>query len=87
MESKLMPCPREKEIDHEYTSEIVCPYCGYEHSDSWEWEQDELEPSEDYECKDCGRTFIAERNVTVRYSTYPKKDEVIADDHKRADHG
>jgi len=23
-------------IDHEYTNEIVCPWCGYEMSDSWD---------------------------------------------------
>ena len=22
--------------EHEYTKEIVCPWCGYEYSDSWE---------------------------------------------------
>ena len=25
-----------KEIVHEYTQNITCPYCGYEDIDSWE---------------------------------------------------
>lgn len=31
----------EREIDHEYTDEVVCPFCGYEESDSWEYKGDE----------------------------------------------
>ena len=31
----------EEEIDHEYTDEIVCPYCGYEFSDSFEISSEE----------------------------------------------
>lgn len=55
----------EKEIDHEYTSNIVCPYCGHEYQDSWETE-------EDYgtqECGECDKKFSYSRNVTVEYTT------------------
>ncbi len=58
----------EKEIDHEYTDEIVCPFCGYKFSDSWEYEGD----SEDIgllECDDCNKSFYATRNVSVDYCT------------------
>ena len=54
----------ESEIDHEYTDEIVCPYCGYEHGDSWEAPDD----GED-ECAECGKTFRFERDYTIRYVT------------------
>lgn len=57
-----------KEIDHEYTNEIVCPWCGCEFSDSWELgnggECTELE-----ECPDCEKEFYASRIITVEYST------------------
>lgn len=46
-------------------NEITCPACGWEHSDSWEYE----ESDEDMECPDCGRHFSMERDVTVDYST------------------
>lgn len=58
----------EIKIDHEYTDEIVCPWCGYEFSDSWELgnggECTELE-----ECPNCEKEFYASRIVTVEYST------------------
>lgn len=31
-----MPINNNKEIDHKYTENAVCPHCGYEHSDSRE---------------------------------------------------
>ncbi len=54
-----------KEIECEYTDEIVCPYCGYESGDSWEISAD----SGDDVCPDCDKKFHYERNVTVDYST------------------
>lgn len=54
-------------ISHEYTANIVCPYCGVEHDDSWEHFSDS-------ECSglivcDCGESFYAIRIVDVTYST------------------
>lgn len=49
--------------DVDYTDEIVCPHCGYEHSDSWEMREGE------HECSDCCRPFDVTRNVEVTYST------------------
>ena len=49
--------------DHEYTDEIVCPHCGTEYNDSWEWEEGE------HECDDCEHSFTVERIVTVQYTT------------------
>lgn len=51
------------EIDHEYTDEIVCPWCGYKMSDSWEMSDDG-----EYDC-DCGKSFEYTRNYSVDYST------------------
>ncbi len=49
-------------IDHEYTDEIVCPWCGYEHGDSWEGP----ESGEDI-CDECEKTFAYCRQVEVTY--------------------
>ena len=57
----------EKEIEHEYTNEIVCPYCGYECSDSWEF--DSNNNCGTHECGDCGEEFEWERNIDIDYST------------------
>lgn len=54
-------------IDFKFTEEVVCPYCGYEFSDSWEFDNEE-----DIECENCENTFSMNRNVEVSYSTYKK---------------
>lgn len=56
------------EIDHEYTDEIVCPWCGYEYSDSWECSEYGEE-----ECPDCYNPFSYNRDVSVSYSTTREK--------------
>ena len=54
-----------EEINHEYTDEIVCPYCGYEFSDSWDFNRD----SEEIDCPECEKTFEYFREVEVKYVT------------------
>lgn len=54
-----------EKIDHENTDEIVCPYCGHEHSDCWEWENDEGK----IECDECDKVFNYCRNHSVDYNT------------------
>lgn len=54
-----------KTIDHTLTDEIVCPFCGYEHSDSIDFgEYGENEP-----CNECGEKFNFICIVTVEYTT------------------
>ena len=49
-------------ITHEYTPEIVCPWCGMEHGDSWEAPE-----SDKWECDECGQWFTFYRHVDVSY--------------------
>jgi hypothetical protein len=59
-----------KSIDHKYTQEIVCPYCGCEWIDSWE--EGNHGGEEDIgllECPDCERTFNTTRQIDITYST------------------
>lgn len=51
-------------IHHEYTNEIVCPYCGEEHGDSWERNDEGMDI-----CQNCGKEFAYSRIITVEYST------------------
>jgi hypothetical protein len=46
-----------------YTSEVICPHCGYTHHDSWELSEGERD------CPDCNRTFELSRYVEVVYTT------------------
>jgi len=55
----------EKEINHKYTDEVVCPYCGYEHSDCWEFS----DFNDEFECSGCKELFVMQRNVEITYST------------------
>lgn len=64
---KLISIDRE-DIDSEYTDDVVCPYCGYEHSDSWEFSDDCC----DIQCCFCENTFEMVRNVSVTYSSSKK---------------
>jgi hypothetical protein len=49
--------------DTDQTDEIVCPYCGYVESDSWEY------PEGKRTCCDCERLFTVEHNTVVTYTT------------------
>jgi DNA-directed RNA polymerase subunit RPC12/RpoP len=60
------------EIDHRYTDEVVCPYCGYEFEDSWEFFTNDQEDTE-IDCDECDKTFVASRNITITYSTHELK--------------
>ena len=60
-------------IDHEWTEDIVCPYCGDVDRDSWEW-NDGAEGDGESECGECGRAFTVSRSVQVHYSTHPKPE-------------
>lgn len=59
-----------EEIDCSGTEEIVCPHCGYEHSDSWDmWGTDCNNNEEEMKCHSCEMTFGCERDFTVDYTS------------------
>lgn len=62
-----------EEFDTDYTSEVVCPYCGHQHRDSWEL----LEDCDTYECVSCEKEFEYQRETEVTYCTW-KKDKTPA---------
>ena len=58
-------------IDHILTSEVVCPYCGHVHSDSWELP----DYDDSFECYECGKKFYYGREVEVTYSSHKLKPD------------
>jgi DNA-directed RNA polymerase subunit RPC12/RpoP len=54
----------DNEIDHEWTREIVCPYCGYEHTDCFEYPD-----SGKHSCHRCNKEFTFIREIEVTYTT------------------
>jgi len=57
-----------EEIDHEFTDAIVCPWCGCEDHDSWEYHFDGDDQAE-VDCRKCREKFTAERHDRVYYTT------------------
>lgn len=47
------------------TGEIQCPACGFEFSDSWEFQDSD----DDIECPECHRHFSMERHIETSYTT------------------
>lgn len=63
---------QEKGFDTHYTDEIVCPECGYEFSDSWEYSnRSECE----VECPECETEFTLKVNFDVTYTTEKTNDQ------------
>ena len=64
---------RPKKIDHEYTDEVTCPYCGetIDNSDADEMFGDSWGDGAetDFECDSCGRKFSAQMSISVTYTT------------------
>ena len=50
-------------IKNKDTNEIVCPYCGYEHAESWSKDLDV------FYCSNCGKPFSVNRTVCVSYTS------------------
>ena len=62
------------DIEHDYTDEIVCPYCGAIHGDSWEYFRDGNDDAE-IKCQSCGKDFAATMDISVSYSTERKEEK------------
>ena len=62
------------EIDCQCTDEVVCPHCGYSHTESYEFFIDNGECADGCSCSDCGMEFNASRSVSVTYNTAKVED-------------
>lgn len=51
--------------DYQYTDEIVCPYCLYQHKDSWDQGIDE--GGDEVQCQNCEKLFYCETFEPVYY--------------------
>lgn len=58
-----------EEFDTEYTDEIVCPWCGHEHEDSWDHFSSYGCNTCEFDCDSCGKTIYVEQIVKVTYSS------------------
>jgi uncharacterized Zn-finger protein len=56
-------------FDTDYRSNIICPYCGEVHNDSWEFFSDGTEEIIKTECSYCDKPIEVYREIQVFYST------------------
>ena len=61
-----MTAPKLKPDATRLEDNIVCPWCGEEDPDSFEWPD-----SSEGGCTSCGQRIAVERDVSVTYSTRP----------------
>jgi len=65
-------------IDHMYTDEMVCPYCGCKQTDIYEikgaYEEDEIR----VDCQECEREFASCCLVSYSFTTYEVDKEAEA---------
>jgi DNA-directed RNA polymerase subunit RPC12/RpoP len=59
-------------IDSEFTDEIVCPYCGHEFGDSWEFNDSD---GKKIDCYECDKTFELSVNFEATYTTRRIKED------------
>lgn len=59
----------EEVSDDEY---VICPYCGHQHGDAWEWCREEME---EVVCDACEKTFYSYALYSVTYYSRPVQDD------------
>ena len=63
------------DFDTDFRHNAICPHCGYEHEDSWEFYFGPgLEGDGRVDCRSCCEPFMCTRNVEITYSTNPIKE-------------
>lgn len=67
------------------TDEVVCPFCGYIHTDSFEL----ADYDDDFECQneECGKHFVVERVVEVTYNSSRKLSDVEPEQKEETSNG
>jgi uncharacterized Zn-finger protein len=62
-----------EDIDTWDDNELICPYCGHHQEVDETFEGDDLDfETEEVQCEECGKTFIASREVEIHYQAYKK---------------
>jgi DNA-directed RNA polymerase subunit RPC12/RpoP len=69
----IEPAKKISEWDYQYENDITCPYCGYKDRDSWEHHMRDGD-TEEIECGQCEKTFDVSCDVSVTYTSEPRKD-------------
>lgn len=62
-------------MSREYETFIVCPYCGYQHQDMYDYPFVKWNDGEEkgIDCAECGKDFDVTINVSYSFCTYEKE--------------
>lgn len=63
--------------DTDYTTWPKCPYCGFEDSDAWEW--NDAHDTTAVDCAMCGREYWYIKEISVHYSTWTREERLIGE--------
>lgn len=75
--------PKTAVIDSEHRDKVTCPHCGHEARDSVAiFVGLGIDDSTDVSCGACDRSFMAERNITITYSSRKLVNETREMDEK-----
>ncbi len=55
-------------LDTWHEDNIICPYCKFEYSDSWEYNTNDCN-EQVLECVNCGKEFAMNHEYSVTYTT------------------
>jgi hypothetical protein len=64
-----------KEVEAWRKSEITCPYCNDEWSDSWDIDFGYNDDWQTFECEECGKNFTVCKNTEITYTSKGLCDE------------
>jgi hypothetical protein len=62
----------EKPASQRSATLAICPWCGHEHGDCWEWVKDRPEQTR---CDSCDNMFTVEADYSVSYRSYVSGNE------------
>lgn len=69
LEEAIAACKEEsKKHDCDLTDNIVCPWCGFEDRDSWDYEF--RQGKTECWCADCGKEITVFENISVSYTSH-----------------
>lgn len=61
-------------VDTEYTSNVICPYCGEEHEPDGEDSSFYTEDLHQFDCYNCSNSFNLETSISISYTTSKMED-------------
>jgi hypothetical protein len=66
-----------EDINCDYNSNIVCPYCGHENEPDGEYDDRDFDEAHETECGECEKHFMVTPAITIDYTSEPIENYYI----------